>query len=384
MRIASHPPLTAHVLLFFIYLAPCCICANSLQVTWISPAGGDTYPPSSYLVGRWIADEQVTSPTFKLCNAFSIHGNLSGPVLDDDDGDNCGGSVQPSVQIAEDGSYRITLAIPNLTVSSSFQLVMEDGSGGTCPSPTFAVSSLDDLQNTTASVSSSLNNGTSSITDPSPTNARSLRPHRSISPAAYAVPLSIAGLIVVFATVIGLHHRRKLVTERSLQSEDFKTFKSQFTDNLGRLRGLSMWATQLATNRPHGKTMMAQKPEIDDIFTPVYVPNTAHEKHGPKRLRSTTREPFCPRRNGMGPVFTSVSKAAASPRIPYALESSPGATQLRHLHVVVEEEESKNAAANDVSHYLLQPSPMPLLVPTPLKAAYLKTYGPGTAKSGED
>lgn len=67
---------------------------------------------------------------------------------------------------------------------------------------------------------------------------------KKTSTVTYVVPLSVTGTILLVASVVGWHNRKKLVSERLLQSQEFKNFKSQFTDNLGRLRGLSIWATQ--------------------------------------------------------------------------------------------------------------------------------------------
>jgi hypothetical protein len=86
--------------------------AKMLQVTWLSPADGDVYSPGSFLVGRWTANVQVISPTFKLCSIDQGEDDYSDTTeLDQDD---CGVSVQPSVQSSHSRFYEITLCVLRL------------------------------------------------------------------------------------------------------------------------------------------------------------------------------------------------------------------------------------------------------------------------------
>lgn len=39
----------------------------SLQVTWMSPACGDSYAPGTYIIGQWLSPREIA--TFKLCNS---------------------------------------------------------------------------------------------------------------------------------------------------------------------------------------------------------------------------------------------------------------------------------------------------------------------------
>ncbi len=268
-----------------------------------------------------------------------------------------------------------------MTSAYTFLLEMEDDSGSISASPAFTFtrqsphSSFHNFYSDIitagliGAVSSSLNNATSSSnTTSTGLSPAIVKPHHTVSPAAYAVPLCIAGAIIAIATTVGLHHRNKLARERSAQCEDLKSFKSQFTDNLGRLRGLSMWAT--GRSRAATRTAQKEKEDIDDIFTPVYLPYVSQEKQGARRPRSTTREPFCPRRNGSG---GDVVKGGASARTPYPYQPSPG--NKRHLEVVTEEEEVKDDDG-ETSRYL-ETCAVVARVPTPLRPAYVRKSAPG-------
>jgi len=111
MAIKPSPSSLTLAALHLVFLAPHAIHADvALQVTWLSPAGGDIYPSGSYLVGQWQADRVVDSPTFRICN---IPDELSdsGAGMSDANGidDGCGAAVRPPVQSGHDGSYQITL-----------------------------------------------------------------------------------------------------------------------------------------------------------------------------------------------------------------------------------------------------------------------------------
>ncbi|KAI0761108.1 hypothetical protein BC629DRAFT_1546327 [Irpex lacteus] len=334
------------------------------RITWITPAGGDVYAPGSHLVGQWsVTDDTVVSPSFRLCNYLD---GGSGSGASDKGGDEDGGEDDGD----ECDCYR---AVPNVTSAYTFLLEMEDDSGSISASPAFTFtrqsphSSYHNFYSDIitagliGALSSSLNNATSSsYTTSTGLSPAIVKPHHTVSPAAYAVPLCIAGAIIAIATTVGLHHRNKLARERSAQCEDLKSFKSQFTDNLGRLRGLSMWAT--GRSRAATRTAQKEKEDIDDIFTPVYLPP-----------RSTTREPFCPRRNGSG---GDVVKGGASARTPYPYQPSPG--NRRHLEVVTEEEEVKvKGADGGAKSQYLETCTVVARVPTPLRPAYVRKSAPG-------
>lgn len=263
-------------------------------------------------------------------------------------------------------------AVPNVTSAYTFLLEMEDDSGSISASPAFTftrqsshshhISSLLTLPQRDSSGPSPL-----STTPPAPQIRHPpahppaiVKPHHTVSPAAYAVPLCIAGAIIAIATTVGFHHRNKLARERSEQTDELKSFRSQFTDNLGRLRGLSMWAT--GRSRAATRTAQKEKEDIDDIFTPVYLPYVSQEKQGARRPRSSTREPFCPRRNG-----------GASARAPYPYQPSPG--NRRHLEVVAEEEEGKVDDGGKPRY--LETCAVVARVPTPLRPAYVRKSAPG-------
>ncbi|KAI0346364.1 hypothetical protein BDW22DRAFT_1425854 [Trametopsis cervina] len=323
---------------------------------------GDTYVTGSRLIVQWQATHEIISPTFKLCYILGDDRYRSDTVVDDYSDSSCGAAIQPPVRFGGDGSYQTELAVPSVTTATNFLLEMEDSYGGFSSSHTFTFTRMLTLnlslrvtlksQSVTqafSSVSSALHN--SSIGPPlvsSPVATRMTRPRGAISPAAYVVPLSISGIIVLAAITFGVYQRKKLKSEHSLQSQEFKMFKSQFTDNLGRLRGLSMWAAHLATGRHRGQTVANERAKVDDYFTHIYVPQFPSEKRAPKRTKVAQR---------------GSSSLGSEPTV---YSHTPNAQPVyvhggrQHLNIVPEEDEAVNAEANhDIVSRYLHPSPMP-------------------------
>lgn len=253
-------------------------------------------------------------------------------------------------------------AVPSVTTATNFLLEMEDSYGGFSSSHTFTFTRMlilnlslrvtlksQSVTQAFSSVSSALHN--SSIGPPlvsSPVATRMTRPRGAISPAAYVVPLSISGIIVLAAITFGVYQRKKLKSEHSLQSQEFKMFKLQFTDNLGRLRGLSMWAAHLATGRHRGQTVANERAKVDDYFTHIYVPQFPSEKRAPKRTKVAQRGSSS---LGSEPTVYSHTPNAQPVHV-------HGGRQ--HLNIVPEEDEAVNAEANhDIVSRYLHPSPMP-------------------------
>ena len=97
--------------------------AKTGSVTWLSPTFGDVYKSGDTIVGRWTSDDEVPSPSFRLCvnsikRRSDHHSKEDGDNEDDDsetggsrgdDGDeSCGGDVWPAIsQSDSDGSYLI-------------------------------------------------------------------------------------------------------------------------------------------------------------------------------------------------------------------------------------------------------------------------------------
>lgn len=195
--------------------------------------------------------------------------------------------------------------------------------------------------------------------------------HSPSSTAAYAVPLSLAGAIVLVASVICAAQRRKLLHERVVSQEESKIFQNLF--NGGRSQGVHHSApSELAPE----ETFLGEKEEEpesrgSDIYTRPYVPHLAKER----RPRTTTREPFSTTVTGRTTVPASYFKATLSPRLPYHAAQSPGADRIYPSHAPgAGPTEEFNAAVNEkvIANYL-QPSPVPpSLPPAPLQRAHIR------------
>lgn len=139
-------------LLFLACCADLASAAEAPNVTWVSPADGDSYASGGTIVGRWTSSDTVVSPSFRICvtdgghqvSARSSHshdgddtnddsgedndgggdddsgdghgsgngnGENSGGADDGDDseGGNCGEAVWPTIGQSEDGSHFIHL-----------------------------------------------------------------------------------------------------------------------------------------------------------------------------------------------------------------------------------------------------------------------------------
>ncbi|KAI0087444.1 hypothetical protein BDY19DRAFT_253531 [Irpex rosettiformis] len=76
-----------------IFLASYCSGGDTLQVTWISLAGGDLFSSGSHFIGQWTANDWIISSTLKLCNVIDTveRDIFRGSPQDHDD---CGAPVK--------------------------------------------------------------------------------------------------------------------------------------------------------------------------------------------------------------------------------------------------------------------------------------------------
>lgn len=197
--------------------------------------------------------------------------------------------------------------------------------------------------------------------------------HSPGSTAAYAVPLSLAGAVVLVASMVCAIQRRKLLHERTISQEESKIFQGLFG---GRLVGFHTSHSGESSLKVH------QSGEFDDeekesptrgsdIFTRPYVPHL----HKHRQPRIATKEPFSSTATGRATVPASYFKTSLSPRVPYAAAYTPG-TERGYLPRTARADSSKevNAAVNeDVVANYLQPSPVPpSLSPAPMHQAHLR------------
>ncbi|KAH9836622.1 uncharacterized protein C8Q71DRAFT_758844 [Rhodofomes roseus] len=184
-------------------------------VTWVSPSAGVTYKSGDTIVGQWTADGSFSSPSFSLCTSGSDNSNTPSA--------NCGSAVWPIIEKNGDASL-IHLSLPTTTSAGTYYLQMLDpDSGGSASSPTFSLNSGSlvpvssarfpvDVPATVVPQSAPHQSSVSSSIQPLPDYNDVSRPTPT---AAYAVPLSLVGVVLVVAGALGVHHRRKLRQELS-------------------------------------------------------------------------------------------------------------------------------------------------------------------------
>ncbi|PIL30860.1 hypothetical protein GSI_07029 [Ganoderma sinense ZZ0214-1] len=221
--------------------------AAGQNVTWISPLRGDVYGSGDTIVGQWDAEKPVRSASFRLCMVDS--GGLvkkGGPAS----AKACGAPVRPTVQQSQgDGSYVIHMVLPNVTISSQCYLEMKDDSGKTSSSPAFsylpsveastdptgldveamAVPEPSESAETPEQPSPPQFAASASAAQPPAASQSplSLEDSRIPTPtAAYAVPLSLVSTILVAASGLAIHQRRKLRAERLREQEALKARQS--------------------------------------------------------------------------------------------------------------------------------------------------------------
>ncbi|KAF7799801.1 hypothetical protein EIP86_011043 [Pleurotus ostreatoroseus] len=343
--------ITAGLIFAALLSARACRAAN---ITWSSPSVGDVYGPGALILGEWLSDVPLQSPSFQLCAA-----DTDG---EDGDSDSCGASIQPALQQdPNSGSYQVTLT-PSATPSSA-PIAPSDSDEPASPSSSPEPHTL---HNAAQPQSQPLTMEQTRM--PAPT-------------AAYAVPLALAGAVILFASALGIHQHRALVRERAAEKERLArtagpTRAGFMQSRASSVHSLDMKEKDVNADAELGYgTGMAPK---DDNYTRIYVPQLSGERrerllalrHAHAQPRETTREPYTPT-----PVRSTVPaglfKASHSPRVPHATPThAPRAGSGRippDSRTQAQEDAADKAGEDDdaydaISHYL-QPSPVP---PTPI------------------
>ncbi|KAF9074003.1 hypothetical protein BDP27DRAFT_1416691 [Rhodocollybia butyracea] len=211
------------------------------QVTWVSPSAGDIYGPGDSILGKWTCDSPVVSPAFELCPG-QPESTLSKRSGGDDSTNICGDKVYPTVQQSK-GTYEIMLAVPNTTTEQEWYLKMTDDFENIWSSPSFSLSpngapSIASAafaqaplsapsQTTTPMSGSTLSTPVTAVPVPvmdpeSAPSTASMNTYATRKPpptAAFAVPLSVVGAILLVAVFLSLRHNRKLAEERAQDIE---------------------------------------------------------------------------------------------------------------------------------------------------------------------
>ncbi|KAI0638947.1 hypothetical protein C8Q77DRAFT_1151972 [Trametes polyzona] len=217
------------------------VLAGDTNVTWITPSDGDVYGSGDTIVGRWSADKQVVSPSFRICvsgDGSKVSSRGEDDPGDGEDGDNdassCGAAVWPTIG-QSDGSYFVHMALPNVSSVAQCYLEMVDDFGDKMASPTFSFgASADDRSASETSNATTSNTAEASPTS-SPSSAAVQTPNTPqtlpsldesrmpVPTAAYAVPLSLVVSVILAAGGLTVHQRRKLQTERKQEQASLKS-----------------------------------------------------------------------------------------------------------------------------------------------------------------
>ncbi|KAL1747353.1 hypothetical protein HDZ31DRAFT_61410 [Schizophyllum fasciatum] len=212
------------------------------DVTWLSPSAGDIYGPADTLVARWTADKDLTSPSFRLCLAKTEDDNGDDDAIESrSDIGGCGSQTWPDVTHSG-GASMMSMAVPDVNADHPYYLSMEDDYGTRSRSPTFTLSKTvppaaaaptsgvapenvgepaqAPLGVTSAPAPVAADTApTASLPPPVPNSPEVLSSRTPVPTAAFAVPLSIVGAILLIAVILGFRQRSALRRARQRDAE---------------------------------------------------------------------------------------------------------------------------------------------------------------------
>ncbi|KIK65960.1 hypothetical protein GYMLUDRAFT_239634 [Collybiopsis luxurians FD-317 M1] len=275
------------------------------QVQWISPSAGDVYGSGDSILAKWIADTAVVSPAFRLCpgQPQSSFGSRSENQGDDGSGETCGNKVYPTVQQSA-GTYSASLAVPNTTEVRQWFLEMSDDFANTWSSSSFSISPSGTSNVASAAGVQAPLSATSVPTVlvpvtavPVPVEVASssnsaspiLATRTPLPTAAFAVPLSIVGAILLVAAFLSFRHNRKLAQERAQDLEKLILSRKSSTassckSGFSRQSDIEHALNVLSKVQSQGEVKTMPVP----LFMPVQVPVQPEP-------RRTTREAYQPK-----------------------------------------------------------------------------------------
>ncbi|KAK7034759.1 hypothetical protein VNI00_012166 [Paramarasmius palmivorus] len=275
------------------------VMAEESQVHWISPSAGDVFGPGDNIKGAWTADKAVVSPSFKLCQG-STQSSLNTRDASDGSGAKCGAKTYPTVQ-QDSGTYSISLTVPNTTHVEWYYLLMMDDFGNVHRSPSFSLSPSGSVpepserggQNrplgTQESSQSPLSNNpkaeeapaeplvtVTSLPVPSAAMASAVGTemtatrHSSPPTAAFAIPLSIVGAILLAALIVAVRQNRILGAERALDIHRFREALSR-SSSFGK-GGYRSKHDDIEKNRAGAYGCAPMMPAIQAMPVPLFMP----------------------------------------------------------------------------------------------------------------
>ncbi|KAG8890297.1 hypothetical protein FRB98_009364 [Tulasnella sp. 332] len=168
--------------------------ASVANVTWTSPLPGEEFQPGQTILAAWTTPRKIDAPSFSLC-------------MEDSTGQNCGGSIYPTVTKAGSTSqeaYSMSIVVPNITIQGSFFIKMQSSDGDSFQSADFA---LTPAPNITATTSTTIP-GFTGVNFPPNSAVIHAVPARS-NAVAIGVPVTMIGLTVLAALAYLLSKRRR-------------------------------------------------------------------------------------------------------------------------------------------------------------------------------
>lgn len=202
--------------------------ASASDVAWLSPSAGDIYGSADTLVAKWTAGKDTTSPSFRLCMADDEDDSTKSRR----DSGGCGSQTWPDVSHSGD-AYMMTMTVPEITADHDYYISMEDDFGTRTRSPVFSLTKsatpvTDDegaAQAPLGAAGSSLPLVADTAPDTSTAPPATVPPNEVLSSrtpvptAAFAVPLSIVGAILLIAVFLGFRQRNALQKARQHDAE---------------------------------------------------------------------------------------------------------------------------------------------------------------------
>ncbi|KAK1231911.1 hypothetical protein PQX77_004961 [Marasmius sp. AFHP31] len=344
--------------------------AEPSQVRWISPSAGDYFGPGDNIVGKWTASKAVVSPSFELCTGAG-QSNIRARDEDNNGGSGrCGAKTYPTVQ-QDNGVYFVSLTIPNVTDVQGYHLQMTDDFDNVSQSPSFSLSpsgsaqpaaaneekfspSADRRAQTPLTVSRNASDGgsaplvvvtTSPISDDPLANAAPARDtanlgasHAGPPIAAYAVPISIVGAILLVATFVALRQNKLLGLERKADIEKIKealsrSGKSQSDSSLNDIENAFQAGKAANGSGIAGLGMYGAMQHVQAVPIPLFMPPTAPlwpTKEAPSQPEDIyTRYPPPPRYSGR----SSHRSSSVRSQVSYTSSWSHGSATSRPIEI---------------------------------------------------
>uniref|UniRef100_A0A0W0F5C1 Uncharacterized protein n=1 Tax=Moniliophthora roreri TaxID=221103 RepID=A0A0W0F5C1_MONRR len=204
------------------------VLAEQSQVHWVSPSAGDSFGSGDNLNAKWTANKAVVSPSFKLCQG-STQSSLNTRAgqryifnLADDAKHNAGRIVL----LANGGRLREHLSLTFVLAITSApeppERAIQSSPAGTQDSSQSPLSVDPKVHEAPAAPLVTVTSPPISSAAMASAVGSQMTATRSPPTAAFAIPLSIVGAILLAAIVVAIRQNRMMGTERALDIQRLK------------------------------------------------------------------------------------------------------------------------------------------------------------------